>query len=240
MTCQKCGYSGVETGTCPRCGAPAAKGPVDPLAELESLYSGAGAPPRATPAAVRPTPRAGPAPVPSGPRPTSMTVIGWLFIVGSVFAALAAVAALLAFNMAQQQMRATEMPEPPPDAPLVFHLMAAIMPFFGLLALVQLAIAAFVLYAASQFLKRRAWARTALESVTWLAILGMVGTMLLWGYTWVSMASRIPAQPGAPSPTSFTLFGVIVGVLAYAIYLVPLAVIVGFLRGRTIKSAVVR
>jgi len=218
--------------------APDAKGPIDPLDALGNLYDRPAAAPRPAPATrprVEPTP-----PVPGGKRPTSMTVIGWVFIVGSILTALSALSAMAASRMMGEALSSPEALDLPPDVPPVFHLFLAILPFFGLLALVQLASAAFVLYAAIQFLRRRAWARTALESMTWLSIVGTVGFVAAWAYMWTAMASGIPAQPGAPSPTSFTLAGIGIAVVLGAIYVVPMAVIVGFLRGKTIRGAVVR
>lgn len=165
-----------------------------------------------------------------------MTVIGWLFVVGSVLTALSALMGLAGDRMITEGA----LPDVPPEAPPVIRFFVALMPFLGVLALVQLVVAGFVLYTAIAFLRRRAWARTALESMTWTSLVGSVALIAAWVYVWVAMTSGIPARPGALSPASLTLFGVVAAVFVGAVYVVPLAVIIGFLRGRTIRDAVAR
>lgn len=231
MTCSKCGYTGQETGICPRCGGAATPGPIDPLAELGSLYTRSAPTPRAA------LPRVpGPGGVP-GKRPTAMTVIGWLFIIGSAFMILSAGMGLWALSL-MRQTTGGRLPPLPPDAPAMFRVMYGLLPYFWLLGRLQIAFALFVIFAALQFLRRRAWARTALESVTWLGLVFAAGFTLLWAASWVSMASTVPAQPGAPSPMFFTIVGVVIAVVVAAVWATPLIVILVFLRGRTIREVV--
>lgn len=223
----------LETDTCPRCGNIVVQGPIDPLAELGTLYTEPAPAPRTAPPRI-----AEPSGAP-GKRPTSMTVIGWLFIVGSAFMILSAGMGLVALSM-MRETTGGRLPPLPPDAPAMLRVLYGLMPYFWLLARLQIAFALFVLFAALQFLRRRAWARAALESVAWLGVVFTVGFALIWAATWVSMMSTVPAQPGAPSPTFFTILGVVVAVVVAAIWATPLVVILVFLRGRTIRDAVVR
>ena len=99
-------------------------------------------------------------------RPTSITVIGWLSI---VIAGLTIISTIigLAFFILIQQMGAG-IPPVPEEIPVPFKLSCIIYRNFIPLVVAQIAFATFVLIAGIQFLKLRAWARTALEVVCWL------------------------------------------------------------------------
>jgi hypothetical protein len=88
----------------------------------------------------------------------------------------------------------------------------------------------FVWYSAVGFLKLRAWARTSIETICWLALVAVMG---LAGY-FINLLFRQPE-------VFFTGLGAPIGPVVLAICgaaAVVLIVMIGFLRGATIREAV--
>jgi hypothetical protein len=216
--------------------APDAKQPIDPLDALGNLYDRARAPTRPAPGRGAGTPPT----APSARRPTSMTVIGWLYIVGAGLTALSALMGMAASRIMVDMGEIPSAADLPPDTPALIALTVSLLPFFALLSLAQLGLAGFVLYAAIQFLRRRAWARTALEVMTWLGIVGTLMVLVAWGFMWVRLAAGIPAPSTTSSPASLATFGVVAAIVIGAIYVVPMALMVRSLRSPAVRSAVVR
>jgi len=107
-----------------------------------------------------------------------------------------------------------------------------------LVASVQIVFAVFVLFAGIQFLKLHAWARTALEVVSWLGLVYVVGSFVLFVVSWMSMTSTASVVEGTHSPPAmFRVFGAFMVTVVMAVWAVPLVVIVKFLRGATIINA---
>src|SRR5688572_3198430 len=114
-------------------------------------------------------------------RPTSVSVIGWLFV---GFGALTAMGGL--FGLAISFV----MPFPPPgelaaardNMPAPFGLMTYMFDYFWVMALGQLIVAGLMIAAGAAFLKLRSWGRTVLEAITWagLAYLLAFGTFWVW------------------------------------------------------------
>ncbi len=170
-------------------------------------------------------------------RPASVTVIGWIFI---------AVAILMVFSGAWGFMAFTWMKQMNEDFPSMqeipsgfFRVHRAIFQNFGLLASIQMLLGVFVVVAGVQFLKLQRWARTALEVVSWLALVYVVGFGIFFIFAWISMTSSTPvAEATAGPPPYFGVFGAVIGIVVTAFYALPVVVIIKFLRGETIKEAV--
>ena len=125
------------------------------------------------------------------------------------------------------------------EAPGAFGVVAILFKHFDLLALFQINLAVFIIIASIYFLKLHAWARTALEVVSWLGLTYIVGFGIFWLTAWIS-ASVSMSGGKAPSSESlvFGIFGAVMGVVVIAVYATPLIVIIKFLRGKTIREAV--
>lgn len=170
-------------------------------------------------------------------RPTSITVIGWIFLVSSILMIFSGGLCFIAFSFMKQI--AEEMPPISDELPNQFQILRIIFQNFGIIALLQVALAIFVLMASIHFLQLRKWARTALEIITWLGLVYVVGFGIFWVVSWIAITSNIPVTEGASGPPPmFDIIGAIMGSIVAAVWAVPLIVVIYFLRGRTIREAV--
>jgi hypothetical protein len=170
-------------------------------------------------------------------RPTAITVIGWIFIAVAVLMIFSGGMGFVAFTF-MQHMKG-ERPPIPEGAPFQFGVMDVVFQHFGIIALAQVALAAFIIIASIQFLRLRRWARTALEVIAWLGLVYIVGFGIFWVTSWISITSGIPVTEGAPGPPPlFGLFGAVMGSMVALVWAVPLVVIIAFLRGKMIREAV--
>jgi len=170
-------------------------------------------------------------------RPTSVTVIAWIFIGLAALMILSGAMALAMFTFIKYSSGGAFAP-PPSDELGPFGLAALLMEHFDLLALFQINIAVFIIISSIYFLKLRSWARTALEVVSWLGLTYVVGFSLFWIASWIFMSSSGPRGQGASAePLIFGIFGAIMGIVVMAVYAAPLIAIIWFLRGKTIREA---
>lgn len=151
-------------------------------------------------------------------RPTCITVIGWAWIVIGGLMCLSATMALFSSVMIG------EIAQNEPDMPFIFKI-------FPLLAIVQIGVAVLGLASGINFLKLKAWARSVLEGLTWLLLIFIVGFMVFWVFSWVSMTSD-------HGPSSFSIMGAVMGVLIMGIYGVPLGIMLKYLRGHKVRNAI--
>lgn len=170
-------------------------------------------------------------------RPTAITVIGWIFLVSSILMILSGGLGLIAFSFMNQM--AEEMPPIPDELLNQFQILRIIFQNFGIIALLQVALAIFVLMASIHFLQLRKWARYALEIITWLGLFYVVGFGLFWVASWITITLSIPASeaPSGPPPM-FNIIGAIMGCVVTVVWVVPLIIIIIFLHGKTINDAV--
>ena len=170
-------------------------------------------------------------------RPTAITVIGWIYIAVAVLMIFSGGMGFVAFSFMQDIKG--ERPPTPEDTPFPFGVMDVVFQHFDLLALAQVALAAFIIIASIQFLRLRRWARTALEVIAWLGLVYIVGFGIFWVTSWISITSGIPATEGASGPPPlFNVFGAVMGSMVMLFWAIPLVVIIAFLRGKTIREAV--
>lgn len=153
-----------------------------------------------------------------GNRPTCVTVIGWAWIIIGGLMFLSAVMALLSSVMIG------EMAQNDPEMPLIFKL-------FPLLAIFQIGIAAIGCICGINFLKLKTWSRSVLEVLTWLLLVFILGFMAFWLFNWMSTTM-------AHGPQGFGIMGAVMGVIITGIYGVPLVIMLKYLRGSKVKSAI--
>ena len=170
-------------------------------------------------------------------RPTSITVIGWIFIAGAILMILSGGLGFMAFSFMRQI--SGEMPPISEELPNQFRIMRIIFQNFGIIALLQVAFAIFVLISSIQFLKLRKWARNALEIVSWLGLVYVIGFGIFWVVSWINITSHIPvSEVRSGPPPMFNIIGAIMGPVITVAWATPLVVVITFLRGKTIKEAV--
>ncbi|MGH7388907.1 MAG: hypothetical protein ACREM3_05545 [Candidatus Rokuibacteriota bacterium] len=143
-------------------------------------------------------------------RPTTVTVIGWAFIVSGALALMAAVMGLAAWR-AVPEPRSALFLQPPPDAPLPLVWASTLLDVFEGLAIAQGAAAAVAMIAGAQFLRLRRWTRPVLETLAWFALVFIVGFGLVWVSTWISVTTGMPDTTAVP-PRIFTIMGAMMGI----------------------------
>jgi TRAP-type C4-dicarboxylate transport system permease small subunit len=99
-----------------------------------------------------------------------------------------------------------------------------------LLPFPQVFIGGYGLYSGINFLKLKAPSRNILEILTWLLLLLLVGFMVFWAFTWITMTS-------GHGPKNVSIMGAVMGVVTTGKYAVPLGIMLKFLRGDKVKNA---
>ena len=154
-------------------------------------------------------------------RPTCVSVIGWVWTILGGLMLLSSFMALISWNMVGQA--ASSDPEFQNNMP-------TIMKFFPHIASVQMIVAIIGLISGINFLRLKAWSRSALEVITWILLLAIISFGGFWQFGWVSSSM-------GHGPAGFDIIGVVMGVIIFAIYIVPLAIMLKYLRGEKVKGA---
>jgi len=174
-------------------------------------------------------------------RPTAVTVLGWIFIAGGALMLIGGGLGLVSFTIMGDLMRASPPPISESDPWPLRFISASLFRYTGALCLLQLLVATLTIISAANFLRLRAWARAALEAITWLGLIGAIGFGIFWVTWWLGMTARIStefADSGLAMPIpGFTAFGAIAGSLGTAFYAAPCVLLIWLLRGRTVRQA---
>ena len=162
--------------------------------------------------------------------PGVLRIIAWLWIVAGGLMALSGFMALLALSAMPQ------MPEPPPE----FGLMALPFRHIGVLMAAQFVVAVIALVAGIGLLRLRAWARTTVEVMCWLAIAYNLVFVVLWVSAWTSIAA--PMMDTMPDGGGWAMryAGPVMAIVMTAAMTVPLVLMIRYLRGPEARAAVVR
>ena len=115
---------------------------------------------------------------------------------------------------------------------------AVIFRYFGVLLLLQGIVALVAIWAGVSLLRLQQWARTTIEVLCWLALLYTVGFAIYWVYTWVSMPGQAPTHGAPVEPVLFQLMGAVMGVVVTAVFAVPLWIMIRYLRGAEVRTAI--
>jgi len=174
-------------------------------------------------------------------RPLAVTIIGWIFLVIATLLIVLGVFVLLSYHVffSSKFNQALPLAE---DAPRWAKLGVVYLRYSLVSWHAATLLSVFVLVAAVQFLKLRAWARTALEVVSWLCIAGTLGSWIFLLPVWARIASEPAGAPakGAPAFPAFNILGVATSMAYMLLSLVPAAVMIYFLRSKTVRGAFVR
>ncbi|MEE9615067.1 MAG: hypothetical protein V3W31_09015 [Thermodesulfobacteriota bacterium] len=174
-------------------------------------------------------------------RPTSVTVIAWIFIVVSVLAIIFGGLGLLLFALVGQMgveggQAATAAGEhvsvhvlgPFKDLTPIFRTLAVIQ-------IVQIGVGLFVMLSAVYLLKLKAWARTVLEVVSWLGLLkvGLSAAILY------QLRDALPELKVEGLPIDVVSISLVGNFTIMLIMAASLVVIIALLRGKKVREAVV-
>lgn len=169
-------------------------------------------------------------------KPVAVKLLGWLFILVAVFMLLTGGAAIGSVLIAGTSGR-NEIEAAFEGAPAMYNVAAGFARYFVAAAALQTVLALLVFFAAVEFMRLRAWARSALEVFSWFSVLFVVSMGVMWVRSWFAMASQMPPSLSAPlSPAAFAfagalLWGALILVVAACGFFVLRA-----LRSKTVKE----
>lgn len=164
--------------------------------------------------------------------PVAVKVIGCLFIAVAGFKIIGAGMGFLAFSsLAKMANGIPQMSSGSGAASNPFQ-------YFGLWIGVQILIGVFVIVAAIQFLRLRAWARTTLEVVSWIGLAYSIGTSIMAIFSFSNLIGSAADAGFGNAPSALGSMAVTMTAVYMVLFSVPLIVIIWFLRGETIRDAV--
>lgn len=168
-------------------------------------------------------------------RPAGITAIAWLWIVGGI---LLLVGALLTWALLSMIGSMTPLSTFPGKVPADSEFMNLLLRNVGVFVLVQVAIGVASIYAGAQLLKLRAWARTAVEVLTWVSLVYVLVNGALFLYMWDSIAAWMPPEVVLIDPAQLRMLGLIVGVVVTVAFAIPLGFTIKYLRGPVVRQAI--
>jgi lysylphosphatidylglycerol synthetase-like protein (DUF2156 family) len=172
-----------------------------------------------------------------GKRPTAVSVIAWTWIITGGFAVFSGIMSLLMF--AAMPTLQSELSHAPGMSQGV-GLMTSMFRYFGWLVAVQLVLAAVAIVAGIQFLRLRSWARAALEILSWVSLIYVVGFGLFWLSTWSTMTGQFSQQDVQFDTGTLRIVGLAVGAVITLAFAIPLGIMIKYLRGKVVREAMLR
>jgi hypothetical protein len=157
-------------------------------------------------------------------RPTVVSVIGWFWIIVGGLMALSGSLVSLGYVISGASAHA-------PDSQHMPALFIFIFRHFVFVAVIQVCFGALAALAGWQLLRLRAWARSALEGLSWIGLVCIVS----WA---VAFNMALGTMHRGEGFDSFSLFRILVGAFSVVFYGVPLGLIVYFLRSPKVRDAV--
>lgn len=159
--------------------------------------------------------------------PDTLRLIAWVWVGIGALMAFSGAMAVFAIRVLPQ------MPEPPAD----FGPMALIFRYLPQLIALQFGVAVLAVWAGLALLRGRAWARTAIEVLCWLAIAYHLVFAAAWVVGWMSItAPMVESMPEFPAAMRYA--GPVIALVTTAGMMVPLGLMVWYLRGPRARAAV--
>ena len=127
----------------------------------------------------------------------------------------------------------------PPRAdkfPPQFAPMFVIFQHFGIFASIQLVVAAFIFFTATQFMARREWARHILLVFSILGLTYVIGFGIFWIHMWTSVTETATASAPNKVPAGFATIGLVGGIVNMVLFSVPPILSIIALRGKTVRD----
>ena len=175
-------------------------------------------------------------------------MIGWLFVISAALGILSGLQTfiLVAFTKTYMMPRGTVNPGLAEEIPDIYGSilpeLLAVSEHFRLIALGQLLLSAFILVAGINFLLLKAWARTALEAVSWVYLLLFLAVARIWHKVMASLpaAEDLSDSLGEECGEVFTAFvtlGRVAPVALIVLGMVLTLVMIALLRRRDVRTA---
>jgi len=159
------------------------------------------------------------------PRPTSVTIIGWVWIGVGILLTLSG---SLHVAMARVALDWAEEPGGRADTDFPFEWLPATA------AAAEILVATVAIVSAICFLRLRAWARTVLEILSWVMFAGLVCFGVGFSIYWAVGAGAFLEQMG----WAFVMLGAGLSIAICAFFATPFVVMAKFLRSATVRNAV--
>lgn len=164
--------------------------------------------------------------------PKGTRLAAWSWIVLGVLTAIVALLGSLLIDAAQEMMAAGEMP----GMPAMRH--AGMDAGSGFVLALHYVYAIVAIAGGVKLLQRRAWARTALEVLSWVSLVLVAVLAVTWIVMWNSITMKML---GANANTAIVwAIGLGVDIVLTAICAVPLWKMLRFLRSAPVRSAMRR
>jgi hypothetical protein len=164
-------------------------------------------------------------------RPTSITVIAWIWIALGVLMFFGGVfhVVMLGVIQASDSLESANAG----DAQFLLWL-------FVPLSVLEFVGSVVAIISGAYLMRLRRWARTCLEIMSWIACFFFAGGGAVSAVLWVLGSGAMREEAAIVPSTLFTVLGAAFSVVFGAAMAVPFAVIIKFLRGRTIGDALRR
>jgi hypothetical protein len=121
-----------------------------------------------------------------------------------------------------------------PDSGVLGVFFRHLIPFAALQSLVG----AFAIVAGVKFLRLRAWARLAMEALSWVSFVYILVNGVLVVYLWDAVVADMPPELVLIEPGQLHLMGLIVGLVVTVLQAAPVGVMVKYLRSAPVRQAI--
>ncbi len=164
--------------------------------------------------------------------PTGIRVTAWMWIISAALVGAGEVLGALVESMVQQ-LAGPGAGVPPELAGLV-----ASAAKFGVEDVLQIAAAVVGLWAGFALLRLEAWARTAIEVLTWLTLAYTLERGIFWTVAWKTVSGEVAQDAGIPVDQNvLQSAGTATGIVLTIVFAVPLVLMIRYLRGAEARAA---
>lgn len=168
-------------------------------------------------------------------RPAGVTVIAWLWIATGGFMLVSGLAAIFAAPRVGSADGGFVMSlVTAPDSSVLGMFFRHLIPF----AVLQSLVGAFAVVAAVELLRLRAWARLAMEALSWVSLVYVLVNGVLVLYLWDAVVADMPPGLVSIEPGQLHTMGLIVDVVVTVLLAAPVGVTVKYLRSAPVRRAI--
>lgn len=166
------------------------------------------------------------------PKPASIALIGWMFIVFAILLILSGAMGFLVVGLIKTMPEILE--EMPNDLLGYLNSMPMIFQNLEFLSILQIAFAVIILVTSTYFLKFRTWARTGLEVICWCGLVASAGFSVLMIFGTIETMSA-SAECRTLPVSGFIL--IVLNIVLTVLFAFPIILIIRSLRGKTMRQA---
>ncbi len=170
-------------------------------------------------------------------RPAAITIIGLSFLSPAILIILYGSVSIVGLRWLQRAVN-TDLYVPPEEFPPVLTVIFNNSEAFQLVTILHIGLAVLLLAVAISFLRLKAWARLALEVVSWVGLFYTGLQAIVWPFIWSALFAGVKF----PQPTSSAIglygpFSLIAGIVLLAATIISMIVVIRHLRSTPIRNA---